>query len=201
MELRISLKQHDNLEPVRRAISELPDLWKSIQVRDPSLKAISGLAAAERLTSWASSERDTTFDSTQSNILGFPLTIISHLCNYLTYLQQNGLSHPSLLDHNRRAAGMQGFCAGLLSALAVASSDDERKIGIHGALSVYLAFIVGAYVESDALVHGQTRCVAVRWKSPDSISGVESILEKHNGVRFNYHLASMVLTKLILILL
>lgn len=96
---------------------------------------------------------------------------------------------------------MQGFCAGLLSALAVASSDDERKIGIHGAFSVYLAFIIGAYVESDALMHGQTSCVAVRWRSPDSISSVENILEKHDGVRYNYHLAGALLSQLILILL
>lgn len=182
-ELRKSLHRHENLEPVRNAISRLPELWETLVSQDASLKTLPGRAAAGRLAAWVLSEDATISDSAQNNALRLPLTIVSHLCDYLDYLQQNGFSSSALLAHIRQTAGIHGFCAGLLSALTVSKSDEEEKVGFYGALSVYLAFGIGVYVDLDALNHGQTKCLAVRWRSPRHIASVEDVLKEHDGVR------------------
>jgi hypothetical protein len=98
-------------------------------------------------------------------------------------VRETGTSHSTILDHIVKEGGVQGFCAGLLSALAITSSLDEESIGIHGALFVRLAFSIGAYVDLDSLRHGLTSCLAVKWKSPKSLDTVQKVLEIYDSVR------------------
>ena len=182
-ELRRSILQQDHLSHVREAICRLPELWETLLANNAALDTVQGAAAAEQLATWVSSGGALSRGTTQNNILSLPLTILSHLCDYMTYLQQTGFSHSTILDHVVKAAGVQGFCAGLLSALAVAGSRDEGSVGLHGALSVRLAFAIGAYVDLDSLRNGQTSCLALRWKSPNSLASIQKVLEKYNSVR------------------
>ena len=182
-ELRRSMLQQDHLSHVKEAICRLPELWETLLANDTALDTFQGAAAAEQLATWISSGGALSRGITQNNILSLPLTILSHLCDYMTYLQQTGFSHSTVLDHVVKAGGVQGFCAGLLSALAVAGSRDEGSVGLHGALSVRLAFAIGAYVDLDSLRNGQTSCLALRWKSPNSLASVQKVLEKYKSVR------------------
>ena len=182
-ELRHSILQQDHLSHVREAICRLPEVWETLLANDAALDIVQGAAAAEQLATWVFSGEALSRGTTQNNILSLPLTILSHLCEYMTYLQQTGFSHSTILDHVVKAGGVQGFCAGLLSALAVAGSRDEGSVGLHGALSVRLAFAIGAYVDLDSLKNGQTSCLALRWKSPNSLASIQNILEKYNSVR------------------
>ena len=182
-ELRRSSFQLDHLSHIREAICRLPELWDTLLANDAALDTVQGAAAAEQLATWVSSGGALDCGTIQNNILSLPLTILSQLCDYMTYLQQTGFSHSTILDQVVKAGGVQGFCAGLLSALAVAGSRDEESVGLHGALSVRLAFAIGAYVDLDSLRNGQTSCLALRWKSPNSLASVQEVLEKHNSVR------------------
>lgn len=182
-ELRRFLLQQDHLSHVREAICRLPELWETLLANDTALDTVQGAAAAEQLATWVSSGGVLSRGTTQNNILSLPLTVLSHLCDYMTYLQQTGFSHSIILDQVAKAGGVQGFCAGLLSALAVAGSRDEESIGLHGALSIRMAFAIGAYVDLDSSRNGQTSCLALRWKSPNSLASVQTVLEKYNSVR------------------
>ena len=182
-ELRRSLLEQEHLRNVKEAVCKFPELWETLLANDTALEPVHGAVAAEQLATWISSGEALNRGSAQHNTLSLPLTILSHLCDYVTYLQQTGFSHSTILGHAVKAGGVQGFCAGLLSALAVAGARDEGEIGLHGALSVRLAFTIGAYVDFDTLRNGQTSCLALRWKSPNSLATVEKVLEKYNSVR------------------
>lgn len=185
-ELRESLLEYEHLVHIKEAISELPELWNTLLANDAALEPVHGLAAAEHLAAWISTGEAISKNSTWNSIFSLPLTIASHLCDYLKYVRETGSSHSTLLDHITKAAGVQGFCAGLLSALAIATSIDEESVGVHGALSVRVAFSIGAYVDLDSLRHGSTDCLAVRWKSPNSIANLQNVLKRHDLVsRYN----------------
>ena len=181
-ELRNSLLSYEQLDCVKEAVSGLPDLWKTLLENDAGLEPVYGLAAAEQLAAWVSTGDTPCNSVTWNSALGFSLTIVSHLCDYLTYLRETSYAHPSILNRVIKNGGVLGFCAGLLSAIAVANSIDDESIGLHGALSVRLAFSIGVYVDLDSIRHGPASCLAVRWKPPDSISTVENLLNKHDTV-------------------
>ncbi|KAI9661722.1 MAG: Type I Iterative PKS [Bathelium mastoideum] len=180
-ELRRGLLEHKHLGHVKEVICKLPLLWEKLLANDACLEPIQGLAAAEQLVSWVSNGELFGGSTAQTNILSLPLTILAHLCQYMTYIQQTGSSHSAILDHVVKVGGVQGFCAGLLSALAVAGSGGEEEVGLYGAISVRLAFAIGAYVELDSIRNGQTSCLAVRWKSRDGFAIIRKVLGMHDS--------------------
>ena len=63
--------------------------------------------------------------------------------------------------------GIQGFCVGFLSALAVSSSEKEADIGPVAAISLRLAVSIGACVDQDGVFvepSNETVCAAIRWR-------------------------------------
>ncbi|KAL9093882.1 MAG: hypothetical protein Q9165_003805 [Trypethelium subeluteriae] len=180
-ELRCDLLGQKPLNHVKEAIYKLPQFWDTLLDNDAGLEPIRGLAAAEQLVSWISRGELHTWNSPQGNILSIPLTILTHLRDYISYLQRTDKSHSAILEHATNSGGFQGFCAGLLSALAVAGSRDEEDIGVYGALSIHLAFAIGAYVDLDSVKNGPTSCLAIRWKSQIGLASVRKVLERHHS--------------------
>lgn len=187
-ELRRSLLEIEHLQHVKEAICRLPELWKTLLSNDNDFVNFPGDTTAKQLAAWVISGEAINFSETQNNALSLPLTIVAHLCDYTTYLHKANSSHAAVLDHASNAGGVQGFCAGLLSALAVAGAADEEQVGFYGALSVSLAFAIGAYVDLDSLEHGQSSCLALRRKSSTSLAFVEDILDKYDQVRIFIYL-------------
>ncbi|KAK3938475.1 Methylphloroacetophenone synthase [Diplogelasinospora grovesii] len=163
-ELRSSLLEHECLGQVKEVVGRLSELWDTLLANDATLEPISGHAAAEQIATWVSSGKPIMTTVTQQNMLSFPLTVLKHLCDYLTYVKRTS-SHSAILDHAAKAGGIQGFCAGLLSALAAAGSRDEEVLG---------------FTELWHLRNGQTSCLAVRCKSPASLATVQKVLERHD---------------------
>jgi hypothetical protein len=186
---REALLNHECLTPVVDAVRDLPSLWETIVARDSDLENLKGYENAQKLSGWLVASSEVQADSqTASNSITMPFTIIEHLCQYFDYLatSQDGktLSHADCLARTLKGGGIQGFCAGLLSAITIAGASDEKEIGLRGALAVRLAFAIGAYVDADAQARGTTTSVAVRWKSPDTIDTIEEMLQNHSQVWF-----------------
>jgi hypothetical protein len=101
-------------------------------------------------------------------LIALPLTIILQIVLYVRYL--NTLHIKDSHRHVLRAAeagGIQGFCFGFLSAIAVNCAESEKDIADKGAVSLRLAVSVGAYVDQDgyfAVPPNNTACIAVRWR-------------------------------------
>ena len=184
-ELRHALKREESLEPIIRTIKELPSQWQDLSIQDPSLNCIPGEAAANQLVQWVDAEAASQAVEEKGNLTLMPLTIILHVAHYLSFLRQQGESHESVLQSVVDNGGVQGFCIGLLSAVTVASSKTQDDIGRLAALSLRLAFCIGAYVDLDRHFNdgdSKASTFAVRWKTPTTLDDIQSLLFEYPEV-------------------
>lgn len=172
------------LEPRLRsfvnAIETLPDLWNVITEKDARLQRTSGLDSINNLLGWIQGKGVYLHQGGQ-NTLTLPLTIIVHLTQYFYYLD-NDADYPSqrTVLKSVALAGIQGFCAGLLTAVAVACSHSEDDVNRFGAVALRLAFCIGAYVDLDSISNIQTVSLAVRWRSQTGQDRIREILKGYS---------------------
>ena len=186
-QLRNALQHHNSLKPITKAIQELPLLWKALSNQDQSLHSIAGEAAADQLAQWISGAGTAQLVDDKGNVTRMPLTTIAQIAQYVSYLCQyeEPLRHESIIKSAAIGGGIQGFCIGLLSALAVASGKTEDDVGNFAAMSVRLAFCVGAYVDLDGHRNGgdsKASTIAVRWKTPTTLEDIQRLLSRHPDV-------------------
>lgn len=186
-QIRRAARHHNSLKYIVKAVQELPLLWETLLKNDASLHSIAGEAAAEQLSKWISSPWTAPIADNKGNVTRMPLTIIAHIVQYINYLNQPNkhISHQSIKNNVATSGGIQGFCIGLLSALAVASGTTEDDVGAFAATSIQLAFCVGAYVDLDQ--HGnnadsKVSTLAVRWKAPTTLEDIERLLSNYPDV-------------------
>lgn len=186
-QLRNTLQHEDSLKPIVKAIQELPLLWKDLSNQDPNLHSIAGAAAADQLAQWISGAGTIQIVDDKGNVTKMPVTTIAQIVQYISYLRQcdGPLAHQSIKRSVAVGGGIQGFCIGLLSALAVASGTTEDDVGHFAAISVRLAFCVGAYVDLDQHCNGgdsKASNLAVRWKAPTTLEDIQRLLSRHRDV-------------------
>ena len=174
-----------------KSIKNLPELWKDLVEHDPLLEKISGLDSINNILRWVGGEDISLSTDVQPNILTTVLTVIVHFTQYLYYID-NDIDYPSQskLCENVQAGGVQGFCLGLLSAVAVASSKNEEDLNVFGGVALRLALCVGAYGDLDRILGVDTEFLAVRWRTKTSYERVEEILKGYSNVSFAVHLIS-----------
>lgn len=187
-QLQNTLQHQASLKPIVHTIQELPLLWKALSKRDPSLNSIAGEAAANELAQWITGARHVhQLVEEKGNIAKMTLTIVAQIVHYISYVRQcdQPIDHQAILKSVAAGGGIQGFCIGLLSALAVASGRTEEDVGQYAAVSVRLAFCVGAYVDLDRHRNGgecKVTTLAVRWKAPTTLADIQSLLSRHPEV-------------------
>jgi hypothetical protein len=186
-QLRCTLQHQPSLKPVVEAIQELPLLWKELSKHDPSLHSIAGEAAADQLAQWMNGIDICEMVDNQSNVVRMPLTIVSQITQYIDYVSQLGSlsGHESTTKNVAAGGGIQGFCIGLLSALAVASGQTEYDVGKFATFSLRLAFCAGAYVDLDQHHNSgdlKSSTLAVRWKDPVTLDDIQNLLSRHQDV-------------------
>jgi hypothetical protein len=81
-----------------------------------------------------------------SGILALPILTIIQIVQYFQYLDLRAITHAQFLDEIH-LAGAQGFCGGLLPALAIATSKNEEEVAQNAAKSLRIALGIGAYGE------------------------------------------------------
>lgn len=97
--------------------------------------------------------------------------VLVQITQYVAYLKQLGGENP----HRRvleavAVGGIQGFCGGFLSAIAVAISEREENIAAFAAISLRIAVCIGAYSDQDSRFAdppSPTACLAIRWQKDD----------------------------------
>ena len=174
--LRNRLILEPRLRSFLAAIKELPVLWRELTDHDPDLAAVSGQASLDDLVEWLNRGEFKSTKGTPPNVLTTPFTVILHITQYFHYLGLLQSHHPEVLK-NLKAGGVQGFCTGMLSAIAVACSENEEDVNRLGAVALRLALCIGAYVDLDAVsasAKNETASIAVRWRSGD---GHDIVLE------------------------
>ena len=165
------------------ALHDLPAFWNVLVQQDERLRAFPGAATAAVLRSWLEDYHDHKTADATANRITMPLTVIMHLVQYRQYLQQfSDTTHASIMKDVAQG-GVQGFCAGLLSAYAVASMKSEKDFGACSSAAIKVAMCIGAYVDLEMISSGQRVVSAiVRWSSKDSRQQVESTLAGYTNV-------------------
>ncbi|KAL4957579.1 hypothetical protein BDW69DRAFT_180503 [Aspergillus filifer] len=166
-QLRAVLLLCPRLYPLRAAIETLPHVWPVLLAADSALAAVPGQKSLQQLSYWLSHGEFPRAKETSdlSATLVTPLTMILHLVQYLLYTDEAGANpgrtHDDILSHVRDGGGVQGFCTGLLSAVAVATSPDLDTLCRQACVVLKLAVAIGAYVDLD-LIDADVRSIAVR---------------------------------------
>jgi hypothetical protein len=182
-QLRELLRSSPRLRSFVTAITNLPELWNDLVAHDPRLQRVSGGDAIHQLVAWLSDGNFRGNHTPPPNVLSMPFTVIVHIVQWFHYLENNPkhLGLDQLLE-GAQAGGIQGFCLGLLSAVAVASAQKEEDIVTYGAVALRLATCVGAYIDLDRL-ECDTTVLAVRWNSADSHNRLVSVIREFSNVR------------------
>lgn len=184
-QLRQELLRNPLLHSLRAAINDLPQFWKALAEFDPTLVQIPGAKYLNDLQQWLSNGGSFPHRTTSPlNAYALPVTVILQITQYVGYLSRLELkeAHRHVLDEIKDG-GAQGFCVGLLSALAVATAGSEFDIGAIASSSVRLAVCIGAYVDKDKELGtnpGDIACAAIRWRD-DDMNGKDDVVALVRG--------------------
>lgn len=174
-------------------IHELPTHWHTLCARFPSINPVTTASQLEHLSLFFKTGAIHPSLDQLPNAILTPMVV---LCQLLQY-EQYALHHFSAGDIavgdfvaalGREAVEAVGFCTGLLSAFAVASSASQTELQHYGAAAIRIAMLIGALVDereapSGGEAHrGPSQCLSVMWNSPQSGALVEDIVEQFSEV-------------------
>ncbi|KAI1294396.1 hypothetical protein F5Y03DRAFT_372919, partial [Xylaria venustula] len=178
-------RQASLFKPLLEATLDLDSLWTEMTDHDPSLDVINGRAAVRKLVGLLSGTVNDPISDERRNILVVPLTILNHVVQYMSFLENSGVSeHNSVLENVAHRGGVQGLCAGMLSAQAVASAVTAEDVIALSCTSLRLAFCIGAYVDVDQVSssgNAESATMAVRWRDARKLEDIKKILLSHQN--------------------
>ncbi|KAI2607135.1 putative polyketide synthase [Hypoxylon fragiforme] len=136
------------LEPLEQAILDLPNTWSIFaRVNADIANLKDGPEYVKNMHDWMVDEKvPLPIPEIMSGTLALPLLTIIQIVQYFQYLQFRGISHGQFLSEIR-VGGAQGFCGGLLPAMAIAASRDEAEVVQNACKSIRIALGIGAYGE------------------------------------------------------
>ncbi|KAI0970858.1 hypothetical protein F4678DRAFT_434910, partial [Xylaria arbuscula] len=173
------------LKPLLEATRDLDSLWTEMAAHDLALNAIDGRAAVRKLVGLLSGTVNEPISDERRNILIVPLTILNHVVQYMSFIENSGVAdHDRVVENVARRGGVQGLCAGLLSAQAVASATTAEDVAALSCTSLRLAFCIGAYVDVDQASssgNAESATIAVRWRDARKLEDIKKILLKHQN--------------------
>ncbi|KAF2829407.1 hypothetical protein CC86DRAFT_346125 [Ophiobolus disseminans] len=143
-----ALLQDSNTATLVEAINALPEWWDTITQSHIVLQKVPGYALLERLRQWLIEGARNGYEEPAPNVLLAPLTIVTHLVEYLSYLRTVSTKHTKALEA-AHIGGFQGLCIGQLSAYVLASASNERELMEQAAVAIRLAVLIGATVDLD----------------------------------------------------
>ena len=167
-ELRSYLCGKAELRPLLDAIEDLPNAWSIFADNNADIAALSqGLRYTQALRDWVKNGNSSRIANVMSGILSLPLLTIIQVVQYFQFLEVKKLRHVDFIARLRDRGGVQGYCGGLMPAVAIACSTSEAEVATNASKAMRIALGVGAYGElgDDENIEGPTTIV-VRLKYP-----------------------------------
>ncbi|KAI1840571.1 hypothetical protein JX266_013235 [Neoarthrinium moseri] len=118
------------------------------EARDDVAALSQGPQYIDMLHNWAAEGTCAPLATARSGIVALPLLLILQVTQYLRYLTHHGLSHKEFLESVRGSGGLQGYCGGLPSAMAIACAKDESEVVKYTATAMRIIVGIGAYGEA-----------------------------------------------------
>ena len=178
--LQSALLQNKNLEFLTKTLVRLPLLW-SVLEKDCG---DSGICGEEKLTGLKDFAAGKSIPDSQNlgNTLSAPLTVVSHLVNFVRIANGSGKS-----DVLFEFKAVQGFCIGFLSAAALASSSNWTEFERNVSNALRLAVCIGIFIDAENASHAsfdRATAVSVRWKTASDRAYLETLLDFFPDVSF-----------------
>ena len=178
------LRHSKHLEPFVQSILDLKDLWTILaNGREDIADLGQGPRHLRNISEWITTGKSSQIANCMSGIISLPLLVIIQTCQYFQYLEFHKMSHSQFMVQLRAGGGIQGYCGGLLPAIAIACSKNEAEIAQNAAIAMRIALAIGAYGElgDDESVPGATTIV-VRTKR---VGQGDELIERFPGVSIN----------------
>jgi len=181
--LRRTLSDVSSRHWILDTVAELPTYWNALIKKIPE---VAGTVPGEKLLADLDSLLRRGLEHGQEevnlpNMILTPLVVLTQLTQYSRYLELNqiidgrkpeDLQADLLKRHSLKPNRIEtlGFCTGLLSAFAVASSHTQDEFKRYGAVAVRLAMLVGALVDAQeawnkSLGQGRSISYATAWRN------------------------------------
>ncbi|MCJ1436576.1 hypothetical protein MMC27_005956 [Xylographa pallens] len=161
-QLHSFLRSNKYLEPFVHYILNLKDTWTVLANERQDIADMGqGLRYINSLSDWITTGKSSQIANCMSGIISLPLLVVIQTCQYFQYLELHGISHAQCVAQLRAGGGIQGYCGGLLPAMAIACSEDEAEVVENAAIAARIALAIGAYGElgDDESVPGATTIV------------------------------------------
>lgn len=145
------IRQDAALRPVVDAINGLPELWSFFSTNDTRVLQLDhGYEGLQALSNWMVTGETSFIANSASAVVTLPLLAIIQIVQYFQLLRKHSTNHEDLVQATERGAGIQGFCAGFLMAVAVSSSSSEATLVKKACNAVHLAVGIGIYSDLGA---------------------------------------------------
>ena len=180
-QLQSFLHHNKYLEVFVQSILDLKDVWTILADERQDIADLGqGPRYLQNLSEWITTGKSSQVANRMSGILSLPLLVVIQICQYFQYLELHGVSHAQFMAQLRAGGGLQGYCGGLLPAIAIACSKTENEVAQNAAIAARIALAIGAYGElgDDESVPGATTIV-VRTKR---VGQGEELVQKFPGV-------------------
>lgn len=184
------LRQSKYLEVFAQSIIDLKDVWTILANERQDIADLGqGPRYLQNLSEWITTGKSSPVANRMSGILSLPLLVVIQTCQYIQYLELHGASHAQFMAQLRAGGGIQGYCGGLLPAVAIACSKTEEEVAENASIAARIALAIGAYGElgDDESVPGATTIV-VRTKR---VGQGDELINRFPGVRFPHPCLSL----------
>lgn len=184
-QLHSFLRRSKHLEPFVENMLKLQEVWTILaEQREDIADLGQGLRHIQNMAEWFKTGKSSAIAYSMSGILTLPMLVVIQICQYFQYLELHGISHSQFLAQLREGGGVQGYCGGLLPAIAVACSKNEAEVVENAAKAARIALAIGAYGElgDDESVPGATTIVVRLKKAGHG----DELIRKFPGVGFSY---------------
>ncbi|GKT67239.1 hypothetical protein ColTof3_14578 [Colletotrichum tofieldiae] len=176
-------------------IHELPTHWHTLCARFPSVNPVPTASQLEHLSLFFKTGAIHPSLDQLPNAILTPMVVLCQLLQYEEYaLHHFSVGGAAVGDFvaalGQEAVEAVGFCTGLLSAFAVASSASQTELQQYGAAAIRIAMLIGALVDEretpsgDEAHRGPSQCLSVMWNSPQAGALVEDIVEQFSENAF-----------------
>lgn len=142
------ITNHRVLQRVSQNIATLPDLWSILAKKKLEIASLSqGPQYTKILTQWLINGASDAVASTSSGIVALPRLVIIQITEYFQFLENQGMVHADFIAQIRDFGGIQGYCGGLPTAVAIACAKDEEDLIQLSCTAIRLAYAIGVYAE------------------------------------------------------
>lgn len=184
LHIRRAIKEDETLAFLIDILAELPSLWSLYTEADPELSQISGDRQLAALNEVVQGQLPSSAVKA-TNLLLTPVTVIRQLVDFMKLA--GSTIHPAFGSSSSVKPGtnitdVQGFCVGILSAIAVATSRNEGEFQNIASKVIRLAVYVGAVVDLDERLSGSHSSLAIRWRSPIQYVKLQQFLNENSAV-------------------